>query len=254
MRQVFIDTETTGLHWQSGDRIIEIGAIEIVGRERTGKEFHYYLQPDRPIDAGATAVHGIRDEQLIGKPRFAEVSDELVEFVRDSELIAHNASFDFAFLNAEVQRLEPQPCESIESVCMKTVDTLPLARRKYPGARHTLDDLCRRFSIDISGRELHGALKDASLLADVYLAMTGGQMGLFGSQHSPAAMASAQRAEAGAASRRPDMQLEVRRASQRELAAHEAFLQEIDGICADGSLWHRLTSAQLPDIQPSPAE
>ncbi|MCY4040273.1 MAG: DNA polymerase III subunit epsilon [Gammaproteobacteria bacterium] len=253
MRQVFIDTETTGLHAESGDRIIEIGAIELVGRERTGKEFHYYLQPDRKIDAGARAVHGIHDDQLTDCPRFAEVSDELIEFVRDSELIAHNASFDLAFLNAEVRRLVPSPCESIESICNKTVDTLPLARHKYPGARHTLDDLCRRFSIDISGRQLHGALKDASLLADVYLAMTGGQMGLFVSQNTPAASASVQKVEAGAVSRRPGVRLEVCYADEHELNAHEAFLNEIDGMCADGSLWHRLTSAPQPDIQPSPA-
>ncbi len=253
MRQVFIDTETTGLHSESGDRIIEIGAIEIVGRERTGKELHYYLQPDRPIDAGATDVHGIRDEDLVDCPRFADVSDELIEFLRSSELIAHNASFDLGFLDAELARLSEPPCESIKAIC-KVVDTLALARRKYPGARHKLDDLCQRFSIDISGRQLHGALKDAGLLADVYLAMTGGQMGLFGSQNTPAATASEQRVEAGTVSRRPDVKLKVHYADERELSAHETFLKEIDDMCSDGSLWHRLTSDSLPDIQPSPTE
>ena len=250
MRQIFIDTETTGLHAEGGDRIIEIGAIELVGRERTGREFHYYLQPDRPIDAGASEVHGIHDEDLIDCPRFAEVSDELINFLRDSEFIAHNAPFDLGFLNAELERLPQPPCASIKDVC-EVVDTLALARRKYPGARHKLDDLCMRFSIDISGRQLHGALKDASLLADVYLAMTGGQMGLFGGGSASASTSVQLAAAPSANSRRADVKLNVRYANQQELRSHESFLDEIDGLCAQGSLWHRLTGDSPPSSQQS---
>ena len=252
MRQVFLDTETTGLHSDMGDRIIEVGAIELVGRERTGKEFHHYLQPDRAIDAGASQVHGIRDEDLVDCPRFAEVAADLVEFLHGAEVIAHNASFDVGFLDAELGRLEKPPCESVQAIC-KVVDTLVLARRKYPGARHSLDELCRRFSIDLSGRQLHGALKDASLLADVYLAMTGGQMGLFGEQNTRSSGGEHAGEESGSLARAPGVRLAVRYASERELSAHEAFLKEIDGMCANGSLWRRLKGAQLPNIQPSQA-
>lgn len=252
MRQVFIDTETTGLHSDMGDRIIEIGAIEIEGRERTGRNFHHYLQPDRPIDAGATEVHGIRDEDLLDCPRFTEVSGELVDFLRGAELIAHNAPFDIAFLNAELGRLDDSPCESVKDVC-KVFDTLAFARRKHPGARNSLDDLCQRYKVDNSDRGFHGALKDANLLADVYLAMTGGQMGLFGGQNVAASTSTELASVEDGQPRKAGLKLNVRYANADELSAHEAFLREIDDMCSEGSLWRRLTSAQLPNIQPAQA-
>src|SRR5512137_1719927 len=173
MRQIVLDTETTGLEPELGHRIIEIGCIEVVNRRRSGRVFHRYLCPDREIDAGALQVHGLTEEFLKEQPRFAEIATELLEFLRGAELIIHNAPFDIAFLDAELARLA-EPPGRIGDHC-QVLDTLQMARQMHPGQRNGLDALCKRYSIDNSHRELHGALLDAELLLEVYLAMTGGQ-------------------------------------------------------------------------------
>src|SRR5512138_1712635 len=177
MRQIVFDTETTGLEPELGHRIIEIGAIELVNRRRTGRQFHRYLCPDREIDSGAAQVHGLTNEFLRGQPRFGEIAQELREFLSGAELIIHNAAFDVAFLDAEFARLETvgaEPIPRTRDVCA-VLDTLPMARQMHPGQRNSLDALCKRYSVDNSHRDLHGALLDADLLLEVYLAMTGGQ-------------------------------------------------------------------------------
>ena len=175
MRQIVLDTETTGLDPAQGHRIIEIGALEIVNRQATGRNFHVYLNPDREIDAGAIAVHGLTNEFLADKPRFRDVVDDLLVFVEAAELVIHNAPFDMGFLNAEL-RLLGQP--ALESRCAAVQDTLKMAKDLHPGQKNNLDALCRRYEVDNSGRAYHGALLDAQLLAEVYLAMTRGQESL----------------------------------------------------------------------------
>jgi DNA polymerase-3 subunit epsilon len=174
MREIIFDTETTGLSPAGGDRLVEIGCIELVNRVETGRTFHAYFNPDRSMPSEAELVHGLSDIFLSDKPRFHEKVDELLEFIGDSPLIAHNASFDFGFLNAELERCARDP------VCLsRMVDTLMLARSKHPGAKHSLDALCTRFGVDRSQRVKHGALLDAQLLAQVYVELTGGrQIGL----------------------------------------------------------------------------
>jgi len=175
MRQIFLDTETTGLSPAQGHRIIEIAAIEVVNRRITQNHFHVYLNPDREIDQGAQEVHGITLEFLQDKPRFSEIVDEFLDFVADAELIIHNAPFDVGFLNAELGKIERA---NIEESCASIIDTLKMAKDNRPGQRNSLDALCRHFGIDNSKRTLHGALLDAELLADVYMAMTRGQESL----------------------------------------------------------------------------
>src|SRR5579862_7311568 len=176
MRQVVLDTETTGLEPELNHRVIEIGCVELVNRRSTGRTFHRYLNPEREIDDGALAVHGISRTDLDGQPRFAEVREELLAFIAEAELIVHNAAFDVAFLDAELGRVAGE-VRRIGALC-QVLDTLALAREMHPGQRNSLDALCKRYSVDNSHRELHGALLDARLLADVYLAMTGGQSAL----------------------------------------------------------------------------
>ncbi len=177
MRQVILDTETTGLRTEDGDRIIEIGCIELINRKFTGKRYHQYMNPQRTIDAEALAVHGITNQFLETKPLFADIADEFLNFIGDAELIMHNASFDIGFINYEL-RLLRKNFRRIEEKC-KIVDTLVLAKQLHIGQRNSLDALCKRYGIDNANRELHGALLDANLLAQVYLAMTGGQSCLF---------------------------------------------------------------------------
>ena len=176
MRQIILDTETTGLETQQDHRIIEIGCVEMVDRRLTGNNFHQYLQPDRKIDAGAISVHGITNEFLEDKPRFADIVEDLISYLRGAELVIHNAPFDVGFLNHELKRLGQQKplIEEISSV----VDTLVMARKKHPGKRNSLDALCDRYAIDNSRRDKHGALLDAEILSEVYLVMTGGQENL----------------------------------------------------------------------------
>lgn len=172
-RQVVLDTETTGLNPQEGHRIIEIGCVELINRRLTKNHFHVYINPERTIDAGAIEVHGITNEFLSDKPLFKDIADDFVAFIRDAELIIHNAPFDVGFLNHELARLK-QPAQTIEAMS-SVFDSLVYARKKHPGQRNSLDALCKRYGIDNSHRELHGALLDAEILADVYLLMTGGQ-------------------------------------------------------------------------------
>ncbi len=172
MRQIFLDTETTGLYHAQGHRVIEVAAVEVVNRRLTKHHFHYYLNPDREIDQGAQEIHGISLEFLQDKPRFADIAAELIAFIADAELIMHNAPFDVGFLNAELGLLGQKP---VESVTAKITDTLKMAKEMRPGQRNNLDALCRHFGVNNSKRTLHGALLDAELLADVYMAMTRGQ-------------------------------------------------------------------------------
>lgn len=173
MRQIVLDTETTGLEPKHGHRIIEIGCVEINNRRKTDKHYHQYLNPDREIDDGAFNVHGISTEFLSDKPRFADIAQEFIDFIRDSELIIHNAPFDVGFINAELKKLG-RKWGKVEDYC-SVVDTLMMAREKHPGQKNNLDALCKRYEIDNSQRDLHGALLDAQILMDVYLVMTGGQ-------------------------------------------------------------------------------
>ncbi|HEY5733219.1 MAG TPA: DNA polymerase III subunit epsilon [Gammaproteobacteria bacterium] len=176
MRQVVLDTETTGLETAHGHRIIEIGCVEMINRRLTGNNFHQYIQPEREIDDGAMEVHGITQEFLVDKPRFAEISNDLLAYLGDAELIIHNAPFDIGFLNYEFQMILGEQFD-LTNQC-EVLDTLAMARQMHPGVRNSLDALCKRYSVDNSGRELHGALLDSEILADVYLAMTGGQSSL----------------------------------------------------------------------------
>jgi len=222
MRQVVLDTETTGLEPAAGHRVIEIGCVELVNRRQSGKTFHRYINPEREVDQGALDVHGIGNDFLAEQPKFAEVAAEFVEFVRGAELVIHNADFDVEFLNHELKRLPDQPHEI--RTCCKVLDTLALARRMHPGQRNSLDALAKRYSVDASKREFHGALLDARILADVYLAMTGGQVSLSLESKEQGAVAAAQ------GSQRIDrrgLELAVVRATAVELAAHEAMLERM---------------------------
>ena len=240
MRQIVLDTETTGLEVGQGHRIIEIGGVEIINRRLTGRHFHKYINPERDIDDGAFEVHGISREFLADKPTFADIADEFLAFVTDAELIIHNAPFDVAFLDAELAQLRKADL-CISNRCRVT-DSLALARHKHPGQKNSLDALCRRYQVDNSARELHGALLDAEILADVYLAMTGGQTLLFGAGQDG-------RSERGAgedlehlvlAKDRPP--LVVLRATPEETAAHERMLDLLDERAEEGSLWRRVAA------------
>ena len=234
MRQVILDTETTGLEPELGHRVIEVGCIEIVNRRRTGRVFHRYLCPDRDIDPGALQVHGITSEFLQDQPRFAEVAGEWIDFVRGAELVIHNAPFDVAFLDAELGRL-PEPPGRVGDLC-QVLDTLALARGMHPGQRNGLDALCKRYSVDNSHRDLHGALLDADLLLEVYLAMTGGQGALTLDEGS----AATERRVAAKKAKRPRGTLIVVRASEAELQAHEQRLAALDKSSGGKTVWRRL--------------
>jgi len=220
VRQIVLDTETTGLELAAGHRIIEIGCIELVHRRPSGRNWHRYLRPGREVDPGALAVHGITNEFLASQPSFAEVAGEFLAFVDGAELVIHNAEFDVGFLDAEFGAAGIA-CR-ISERC-RVYDTLALARRMHPGQRNSLDALCKRYNVDNSGRELHGALKDARILADVYLAMSGGQAAL-GLEAAPAEAAVA---AAGPAAR-DAVRIPVIRASEAELDAHEQALDAIE--------------------------
>lgn len=227
-RQIMLDTETTGLDYRLGDRVIEIGCIEMVGRKQTQKTFHQYLNPDREIDPGAQAVHGISNDFLADKPRFNEVAHDFIEFIRGAELVIHNAGFDVGFLNNELALAGLPP---LEEVCSGVLDTLKLAREMRPGKKNSLDALCNEYSIDNSGRTFHGALLDAQLLAEVYLGLTRGQESLLMDLDSPTSNESFE----FAATTRP--LLRVLRASEDELADHARVLQEINKESKGKCLW-----------------
>lgn len=238
MRQVVLDTETTGLEPAQGHRIIEIGCVEMINRRLTGRRFHQYLQPDREIDAGAMEVHGITNEKLVGKPRFAEIADEFLAFIRDAELIIHNAPFDVGFINAELVRAG-ETYGQLSGYC-SVLDTLVQARRLHPGQRNSLDALCKRYGIDNAHRELHGALLDAEILADVYLAMTGGQATLLLDAGQETHATDSAGIRPLSAARAP---LRVVRASAEEQGAHAAYLHFIAGKSGGPSVWERLEAA-----------
>ncbi|MBV6417015.1 MAG: DNA polymerase III subunit epsilon [Steroidobacteraceae bacterium] len=228
MRQIVLDTETTGLEVERDHRIIEIGAVELVNRRATGRSFHRYLNPDRAIDEGARAVHGIASADLANAPRFADIAAELLGFLAGAELVIHNASFDIGFLDAELARLPEGAglARHIGELCT-VLDTLALAREMHPGQRNNLDALCKRHGVDNSHRELHGALLDARILADVYLVMTGGQSTLaLDAAHRPAA--AGPRAGGVQALVRPAAGLVVRAATARECEDHERMLDLIE--------------------------
>jgi DNA polymerase III subunit epsilon len=234
MRQIVLDTETTGLEPELNHRIIEIGCVELVNRRTTGRTFHRYLNPERDIDDGALAVHGISRAELDGQPRFADVAEELVGFISGAELVIHNAAFDVGFLDAELARL-PGERRQLNALC-QVLDTLALARELHPGQRNSLDALCKRYDIDNSARELHGALLDARILADVYLAMTGGQAALELVESAPAGRA-ADGSRAVRVPVRSAVPLAVVVASIQELAAHEAMLAIIHKASGGRCLW-----------------
>jgi DNA polymerase-3 subunit epsilon len=231
-RQIILDTETTGLEPRLGHRIIEVAGVEMVNRRLTGKHFHRYLNPGRDSDEGALQVHGLTTEFLSDKPKFAEIVDELLEYITGAELIIHNAPFDIGFLDAELALVRRK---KLSTYCPAVVDTLRMAKDLHPGKRNGLDSLCERYQIDNSARTLHGALLDAELLAEVYLAMTRGQDSLIVETENA-------RTEIKAASfERGDLRLAVVRANAEELAAHEVLLADIDKV-SGGALWRRDTT------------
>ncbi len=234
MRQIVLDTETTGLEVAKGHRIIEIGGVELSNRKFTGRQFHKFVNPDREIDDGAFEVHGITSQFLADKPRFAGIADELLDFIRGAELIIHNAPFDVSFLDYEFSQLNTRV--KVRDLCTVT-DSLALARHKHPGQKNNLDSLCRRYAVDISARTLHGALLDAEILADVYLLMTGGQTALFGADSAVTADGDN---TANVSIPGDRSELAVLNASIQENAAHADWLDMLDEASADGCVWRRL--------------
>lgn len=220
MRQIILDTETTGLEPKQGHRIIEIGCVELINRRKTDKHYHQYINPGRDIDDGAFNVHGISTEFLADKPRFADIAQEFIDFIRDSEIIIHNAPFDVGFIDAELKKLG-RKWGKTEHYCT-VVDTLTMAREKHPGQKNNLDALCKRYEIDNSKRDLHGALLDAQILLDVYLAMTGGQETLGFGEHEEQEAAGQNAIRLSDANRQP---LPVIEPTKEELAAHEKYLE-----------------------------
>lgn len=219
VRQIILDTETTGLRPEDGHRIIEIGCIEMIDRKRTGEHFHQYINPEREVDPGALQVHGISNEFLQDKPLFSEIVSDFIRFVEGAEIIIHNAPFDLSFLNHEL-RLMGNPWKAFTHYCRIT-DTLAMARSVHVGQRNSLDALCKRYQVDNAKRDLHGALLDADLLAQVYLAMTGGQSSMFEPQHE--SKASPLLAESVTFAPVDKYQLTVVRADDQELEQHEKY-------------------------------
>lgn len=234
MRQIFIDTETTGLEPKLGHRIIEIGAVEMMSRRLTGRRFHYYLNPEREIEDGALQVHGITTEFLQDKRKFAEVVHELLEFIEGAELIMHNAAFDVAFLDHELG-LASLP--ALDECCRSVTDTLKMAKELFPGKRNSLDALCERYEVDNSRRALHGALLDAELLAEVYLAMTRGQESLLMELEAPSPL--------DLNINLHDLQLVVLSANAEELEAHNRQLEMIEKESKGKCLWRRLDPTEV---------
>jgi DNA polymerase-3 subunit epsilon len=236
MRQIVLDTETTGLEVERQHRVIEIGCVELINRRLTGRHFHRYLNPERDIDEGAQQVHGMSREQLAKEPRFADIHDEFLEFVQGAELLIHNAPFDVAFLNCELERL-PDPKRRLTDIC-SIQDTLALARRMHPGQRNNLDALCKRYCVDNSRRDYHGALLDARILAEVYLAMTGGQAAFTLSEESDTARSRARHAAPprGAGT----VRIVVVEATAEESAAHEQVLALLDKASGGHTVWRGL--------------
>jgi DNA polymerase III subunit epsilon len=230
MRQIVLDTETTGLYARNGDRVVEIGCVELVGRKPTGRRLHRYINPEREVPVEAQRIHGLTDEFLADKPKFRDVAAEFADFIRDAELVIHNASFDMEFLNVEFALLGNTDMESANSICAGVVDTLRMARDMRPGKRNSLDALCSEYGIDNSNRQFHGALLDAELLAEVYLAMTRGQESLVMDLDTPVV-------ESGVVSLAGRPPLPVLLASEAELVDHERVLAEIGKESKGRCLW-----------------
>ena len=243
MRQVVLDTETTGLEVRQGHRLVEIACVEMVERRLTGRYYQTYLNPDRAIDEGARMVTGIEDAFLLDKPHFEDVAEEFLAFIDGAELIIHNASFDIGFLDAELARLGEQAGQ-VGDRCT-VLDTLKMARERFPGQRNNLDALCKRLGVDNSRRDLHGGLIDAQLLADVYLAMTSGQVAFD--------LGFEDEGDAGSASVVVPLSLRERprvlRASAEELVLHQHRLDALDKSAADGGLWRRLASQVVEVVE-----
>jgi len=223
MRQIVLDTETTGLSTSQGHRIIEVGCVELVNRRLTGREFHRFLNPERDIDEGAEAVHGISRADLETAPRFPEIADELLEFLKDAELVIHNASFDVGFIEHELKLMKHGKPKITQHATV--LDTLKVARKMHPGQRNSLDALCKRYEVDASKRDVHGALIDAELLARVYLAMTGGQTAL--SLDEEVRAAGAQDKAAVGNGHAGELDLVIIRATVEETAAHDALVEKM---------------------------
>ncbi|MDQ8035981.1 MAG: DNA polymerase III subunit epsilon [Pedobacter sp.] len=234
MRQIILDTETTGIDPQQGHRLIEIGCLELVNRKLTRRSFHHYLNPEREIEAEASAVHGIYNKDLVDKPLFAQIADEFLEFVKGAELIIHNAPFDIGFINHEFKLLK-RGYKPITDYCT-VLDTLVMARAKHPGQKNNLDALARRYGADQRDRTYHGALLDSEILAEVYLAMTGGQVGLALGQEE-AQNEGEQRSEGIRRLAADRLPLPVIRASAEELERHEAKLKVLDKAAGGSCLW-----------------
>jgi len=235
-RQIVFDTETTGLSAENGDRVIEIGCVELVNRKLTGRNLHYYLNPERDSHEDALRIHGLTTEFLRDKPKFAAVVDEFLDYIQGSELIIHNAAFDVGFLNKELELLGRPPLKSYVS---GVIDTLAMAKEMFPGKRNSLDSLCDRLGVDNSGRTLHGALLDAELLADVYVYMTRGQDALLidvGSEEETQAQV--------VAFDLSGIELPVLEASEQELAAHEDIMTQLDKSSGGKTIWRNFEAGQ----------
>ncbi|MCS5587070.1 MAG: DNA polymerase III subunit epsilon [Porticoccaceae bacterium] len=238
MRQIVLDTETTGLETSQDHRIIEIGCVEMVNRKLTGGHYHQYVNPQRNVDEGALQVHGISDEFLADKPLFSDIVSEFLAFIGDADLVIHNAPFDLGFINHELSKL-PNQIKAVESN-RKIIDTLPLAKQKHPGQRNNLDALCKRYGVDNSQRELHGALLDAEILADVYLLMTGGQVNL--NINDQAGSEAGEVSYTTSIHRLPENRdpLSVIKANDAELASHHKKLEAIKAASGQ-CVWHQIT-------------
>jgi DNA polymerase-3 subunit epsilon len=237
MRQIVLDTETTGLDPQAGHRIIELGCVELIDRRLTGNNFHRYLQPDRAVDAGAAEVHGLTNDFLADQPRFPEVAEDFLRFVEGAELIIHNAAFDLAFIDHELARWR-DAAPRLGDLCEVT-DTLAMARRLHPGQRNSLDALCKRYAVNNRHRDLHGALLDAEILADVYLAMTGGQVALCLGGEPPLEVTGGGVGQSRGWIDPGRPPLRVVRADEQALAVHAERLAAIQAASAGGCLWLR---------------
>ena len=236
MRQIVLDTETTGLSAEGGDRIIELGCVELYARKLTGNNLHFYFNPERDSHEDALKVHGISNEFLRDKPKFAELSEEILDYLSDAELIIHNAAFDIGFLNKELERVGKKPLKAYVS---NVIDTLAMAKEMFPGKRNSLDALCDRLEVDNSGRTLHGALLDAELLADVYINMTRGQEALLidvGDVQTDSSGVSVQVDLTG-------FVLPVLSANEQELSAHEEVLTQMDKSSGGKTIWRQLAAA-----------
>ena len=236
MRQIFLDTETTGLNPESGDRIVEIGCIEMVNRRLTGETRHFYLNPQRKGSPEATRIHGLSDEFLADKPVFAAVAKELIDWLRGAEVIIHNAAFDVGFINAELKRINHS---LFHTVAAKVTDTLLMARETYPGKANSLDALCKRLDVDSTHRKFHGALLDAGLLAEVYIRLTRGQdsLAIHRDDHGPGASSQESSTQADLSFDLSVFELEVIDPSPQELAAHEAVMADLDKASNGKTIW-----------------